>query len=806
MLALKIIILLAFAWGLMFKRVNPRKWTVTMFIMLVLYSLAPGDCFVLALIFWIIFIVAALFANVKPLRIVLFSAPFLKRFQKILPPMSATEREAIESGDVWWEGDLFAGRPDWKKLHSIPQPRLTPEEQAFLNNEVETLCSMVSDWNVMYERHDLSPEVWQYLKDNRFLGMVIAKQYGGHGFSAFLHSCVIAKIATRSLSLAVNTMVPNSLGPGELLFHYGTEEQKNYYLPRLARGEEIPCFALTGVDAGSDAGAMTDMGYVCKGEYQGKEVIGMRISWNKRYITLAPIATVLGLAFKLFDPEHLLGDKVELGITVCLLPTSHPGVEVGARHFPVGLAFMNGPTRGQDVFVPLEWIIGGPKMIGRGWRMLMECLSIGRGISLPALGTAAGMLNFRMAGAYSRLRKQFKVSIGEFEGIEAVLARIGAYTYILEACRRMTAGAVDLKVKPAVASAIAKYHCSEMSRQVCNDSMDIHSGRGVQLGPRNYVAQGYFAIPVAITVEGANILTRNLIVFGQGAIRCHPFVLKEMQAAGENNLAEFDTLLTSHIGFAVSNVVRTFSFGLTNARFAHSPLSPALAAYYRQLTRMSSALAMTADFAMLMLGGALKRKESLSARLGDVLSALYLASTVLKYHADQNSPPEDLPYVQWALDKCLWDMQAAFLDFFANFTPRGVSWILKRIIFPFGLSYQKPSDQLSHQVAKHMMQHSELRNRLTYLCYIGDASQPVGRMEDALVKMLAAEPIEKKIRTAISEKKLTRTTDFVKQIEQALNAHVIDVAEATVLRDYEAARVDSLLVDEFQSMPEKHFA
>ncbi len=795
MLAIEIIIVIAIAWTLMFKQVKPVTWTITMAIVLALFTVfacAP----ILSTIFWLIFVILALFANVKFIRMALFTKPFFNRFQKILPPMSSTERDAIESGDVWWEGDLFAGRPNWKKLHAIPQPKLTAEEQAFLDHEVETLCSMINDWEIVHEHKDMPAEVWQYLKDNRFFGMVIAKEYGGRGFSAFMHSCVVAKIATRSLSVAVNTMVPNSLGPGELLFHYGTEAQKNYYLPRLAKGEEVPCFALTGIDAGSDAGAMTDIGVVCKGEYQGQEVLGIRLSWNKRYITLAPVATVLGLAFKLFDPDSLLGDKKEIGITVCLLPANHPGVEIGRRHYPVGMAFMNGPIKGDNVFVPLDWVIGGPKMIGQGWRMLMECLSIGRGISLPALGAGGGMLNYRTVGAYAKLRKQFKVSIGEFEGIEAPLARIAGYTYILEACRRMTAGAVDLKVKPAVASAIAKYHSSELNRQVFDDSMDIHAGRAIQLGPRNYVGHGYIAVPVGITVEGANILTRNLIIFGQGAIRCHPFVLKEMQAAASHDAEQFDQLLKSHIGFAMSNVVRTLSFGLTGAKFIHTPISP-LAYYYKQLTRMSSALAMSADFAMLILGGALKRKESLSARLGDVLSGLYLASTVLKYHADQNSPMEDLPYVRWALEKCLWDIQTALVEFFHNFSHRAMSHILQRVIFPFGLPYKKPSDQLSHQLAQHMMKDSALRDRLTYLCYIGDDKQSVGRMEAAFKKLAAAEPIEQKIKMAIHAKQLSRETDFIKQIDKALAANIINQQEASILREFETARIDSLLVDDF---------
>lgn len=710
--------------------------------------------------------------------------------------MSLTEKEAIESGDIWWEGDLFRGKPDWNKLHRFPAPQLTPSEQAFLDNETETFCALLDDWKIVHEYRDLPPEAWAFLKKNKFLGMNIDKRYGGLGFSAFAQSCIIAKIATRSLSAAVDTMVPNSLGPGELLFHYGSEEQKDYYLPRLACGEEIPCFALTSLHAGSDAGAMTDFGIIAKGTYQGKEITGIRLNWSKRYITLAPVSTLMGLAFKLYDPDHLLGEKTELGITVCLIPTDHLGVKIGKRHCPMGLAFMNGPISGQDVFIPLDWIIGGSKMIGQGWRMLMECLSMGRGISLPANSTAGAMLSYRLTSAYAKLRKQFKVPIGEFEGVQEALARIGGQTYIIEACRRMTASAVDQKIKPAVASAITKYHTTEMNRKIINDAMDIHGGRAIQLGPRNYIGHGYLGIPVGITVEGANILTRSLMIFGQGAIRCHPYVVEEMESVASNDIKRFDRALIGHIGFSLSNKIRTITYAFTRGRFIRTPVSP-LAYYYRQLSYMSAALAITADFTMLMLGGSLKRKEFLSARLGDILSELYLASSVLKYFVDSGSPVEDILYVKWALKRSLFNIQFSFREFYRNLPQYWVGKVVQFFLFPFGLPYHKASDRLTKALAKSMMEDTPIRNRLTYLCCVNGKENPIKSVETAFMKLIQAEPIEKKIIKAVRSKQLLREKNWIKQIEAAEAASLITSEESFLLKEAEHEREESLAVDEF---------
>ena len=804
MTLIELLVLFTLAWTFMFTRASSGIWVMILGIVLFTFShygtLPTGWSVTL----WIIFAVIAMFAILTPLRKMLFSKPFLSRFRKILPPMSITEREALEAGDVWWEGDLFCGRPEWDKLHTILRPGLTREEQAFMEHEVEELCALLEDWKIVYEDCDLSPAAWAYLKDKGFFGLVIDKKYGGKGFSAYAHSTVVTKIASRSLSGAVNAMVPNSLGPGELLQHYGTEEQKNYYLPRLAKGQEIPCFALTSTDAGSDAGAMNDFGVVCMGQHNGAEVLGIRLTWSKRYITLAPAATVLGLAFKLYDPDHLVGKKEEIGITLALLPASHPGVKIGLRHYPLGVAFLNGPTEGKDVFVPMDFIIGGSKMMGKGWRMLMECLSIGRSISLPALGAGVSNLSYLSTGMYAYLRKQFKISVGQFEGVQEPMAKIAGYTYLLEASRRMTAGAVDLHVKPSVVSAIQKYHSTELARLVCDAAMDIHAGRAIQFGPRNYLGLSYVAIPVAITVEGANILTRNLIIFGQGAVRCHPYVVKEMEAAADkdldNGLRLFDGYLKAHIGYAVSNFVRAVSFGITNAHFVKTPHHKGVESYYRQLTRMSTALALTSDIAMLMLGGNLKRKERLSARLGDVLSHLYLATTLLKYHADEGYPEMDLPYLQWGLQTCLHEIQTAFNDFFENFPVRAVSKILKRVIFPFGSSYRAPSDKLDQTLVNMMMAHvSPLRDRLCKNVYVGkSANDPLGRLVNAFNKVVAAEPLEAKVTQAIRDKIIHRARDPKEVLQSAMSAAIITHTEMDQIVEARTACQDAMEVDSFE--------
>jgi acyl-CoA dehydrogenase len=804
MLFVELFLIIAFVLGLAFVRAKALVWTIVLAVLLVVFSLSslrfPG----LIIPAWILFLGAAFFAHASLFRRRYITRFLMSAFRRVLPEMSATEKEALDAGTVWWEGELFQGNPNWKTLHQYEIPTLTEEERAFVDNQTTTLCRMLDDWAINREG-DLPQAVWQYMKQEGFFGMLIPKEFGGHGFSPLAQSTIVTKVATASVTAAITVMVPNSLGPAELLLHYGTKAQQEHYLPRLAVGEEIPCFALTSLDAGSDAGAMLDRGVVCKGEHEGKTVLGMRLNWDKRYITLCPVATILGLAFKLYDPEHLLGDKEELGITCALIPTDHPGVEVGDRHFPMYLAFMNGPTRGKDVFVPLDWIIGGQKMAGKGWTMLMECLAVGRAMSLPALSAAGGKHYYKMTGAYARLRKQFRVSVGRFEGVSLAMADIAGKTYMTEAVRVMTVSALHLDAKPAVASAIAKYHLTEMCRQITNHAMDIHSGRAIQAGPNNYVLNGYVMMPVAITVEGANILTRNLIIYGQGGVRCHPYIYQEMQALMDKDqdrgLKKFDRLLVKHIGYGISNCVRSFLLGLTNAAFLTPPYRDFTQAYYRQMTRMSTALALVSDLAMLTLGGELKRKEGLSARLGDVLSYLYVGSAVLKYYRDNNDPtPEEHQHVKWAMQHCLYMIQEAFFGFFENFPIRWMAASLRCIIFPYGRRYRLPTDKLAHQLTTTMMSPGVFRDRLAQYTFSGeDESTATGRVEKAFRTMVELAPTLKKIDRAVSKKIISRDACAQERVAQALKADIITANEATAVLAFDELLKVALAVDDFKA-------
>jgi acyl-CoA dehydrogenase len=716
--------------------------------------------------------------------------------------MSQTEREALEAGTVWWDGELFTGAPKWQKLLSAKPPELSEEEQAFIDGPCDELCRMLDDWDITHKRADLSPAVWDYLKSKGFFAMIIPKKYGGLEFSAYAHSCVLSKIASRSVTASSTVAVPNSLGPAELLNHYGTEEQKNHYLPRLARGEEVPCFALTGPRAGSDAASIPDTGVVCRGQWQGKEIVGLRLNFSKRYITLAPIATVVGLAFRMFDPEKLLGDKADLGITCALIPRGTAGITIGRRHFPLNIPFQNGPVQGRDVFVPLDFIIGGPKMAGQGWRMLVEQLSVGRCISLPSNATGGAKAATWATGAYGRIRRQFNMPVGRFEGVETVIARMAGLTYTMDAARSVTAGAIDGGEKPSVPSAMLKYHVTEMGRIVANDAMDVHGGKAICLGPHNYIGRGYQSIPVAITVEGANILTRSLIIFGQGAVRCHPFVLREMTAARNPDRAqgvdEFDRALFGHIGFTISNAVRSLIMALTHARFTRVPIKGPTARYYQHIVRFSASFAFAVDVAMLTLGGYLKKKENLSARLGDVLSCMYLASMVLKHHENQGRHDADLPIVEWACRNLLYRAQEQLHLFLRNFPNRFLAGVMRFMTMPRGLVYSAPSDRLGGSVAELVSSPTESRERLCrYIYKTLEPTNALGLLQEALVLSQIAEPIEKRIRVdGVKTGKVT-ALDLPGQIAQALAAGIISETEAAALRDYDRKVMDLINVDDF---------
>ncbi|WP_017461443.1 acyl-CoA dehydrogenase [Dyella ginsengisoli] len=729
------------------------------------------------------------------------SAPLLKIFAKVTPKLSDTEQTALEAGTVGFEGELFSGKPDWHELLKQPKPELSVEEQAFLDGPVEQLCSMIDDWQITHELGDLPPEVWDFIKKNRFFGMIIPKQYGGLQFSALAHSAVLQKLATMSATVASTVAVPNSLGPAELLLHYGSDEQKNFYLPRLAVGEEIPCFALTGPYAGSDATSLTDYGIVCKQMVDGVETLGIRLTFDKRYITLAPVATVVGLAFRMYDPDHLLGDKEDLGITLALLPRTTPGLEIGRRHFPLNIPFQNGPVHGKDVFAPLTTLIGGPHMAGHGWRMLVECLSVGRAISLPSNATGGVRMAVAATGAYARMRKQFGLAVARFEGVEEALARIGGLTYATAALSRATAAAVDRGEKPAVPSAIAKYHATEWGRVVAGDSMDVHGGKGVQLGPKNYAGRAWQGVPIAITVEGANIMTRSLMIFGQGAIRCHPYVLKEMQSLSiadyGDRLKAFDRALFGHIGFGISNAVRAFTLGITGSAIGDAAGDAYTRRYYRKLNRYSAALALCADVFMGVLGGKLKFKEKLSARLGDVLSYLYIASAMLKRYEDTGRPEADRPLLAWAFHECVWRMQMALDGAIRNFPVKPVGWLLRVLVFPFGRREVPPSDRLGRRVAAIITAPGEARDRLTEWAYLTpSANNTVGRMNALLPDVIAAEPVERKFLKAQKSGQFV-SHEYNQQLLEAVKAGVITDGEAALLRRVREGTFEFISVDDF---------
>lgn len=765
-----------------------------------IWSDAPGW---LLAVLWLALACKAAFLLLHDWRRKLFTEPVFRWFQRTLPPMSRTEREAIDAGTVWWDGELFSGRPAWHTLLDYPAPTLTDEEQAFIDGPTETLCAMVSDWQIGQDL-DLPPQAWAYIKEQGFFALIIPKEYGGKGFSAYAHSQVAMKLASRSGDLASTVMVPNSLGPAELLLHYGTDEQRSHYLPRLARGEEIPCFALTGPLAGSDAGAMPDTGVVCKGQWQGEEVIGLRLNWEKRYITLGPVATLLGLAFKAYDPDHLLGEEEDLGISLALIPTDLPGVDIGKRHLPLGAAFMNGPNSGKDVFIPLDLLIGGQAMLGKGWMMLMNCLSVGRSISLPAVGTGAAKYTSLVTGQYASIREQFNVPLAAFEGIQESLARIGGNAWLMDSARLLTAVAVDLGEKPSVLSAILKYHLTERGRECIQHAMDVHGGKGIIMGPNNYLARNWLGAPIFITVEGANILSRNLMIFGQGAIRCHPFVLDEMALAGRQDqdqaLREFDDLLVKHILFAAGNAASTWVLGLGLGHFEKVPGDALSQGYFRALNRQAAAFALLADLSMMLLGGSLKRRERLSARLGDVLSYLYLGSAALKRYHDLGSPEHMQPLLRWALEESLAKAEHALDRLLENFPNRFVGCALRVLVFPFGRRHSGPSDALDAEVAALIGRHKgdpALEELLAGCMRPQAEGDPVAALQTAHDLLAECAPLHKTLHEALKAGKV-HPAPGQSAIDAAVEAGVLQADEGQRLHQAEAARRRVIDVDAFE--------
>ncbi len=790
-------------------RMNPSMPMICMGVAIILLAITFSDWIPGILMFgiWLLFGLIAVVLNVEPIRQKYLTGPVLKRIRQILPPISNTEQEAIDAGTIWWEAELFKGDPDWNKLNNYPSATLSETEQAFLNGPVEELCVMLDDWDITHNRNDLPPEVWQFIKDNKFFGLIIPEEYGGLEFSPVANSEIVMKIASRSGTAGVTVMVPNSLGPAELLAHYGTQEQKDYYLPRLAKGEEIPCFALTGPYAGSDAGAMTAAGFVCEQEIDGEKKLGFKVNWEKRYITLGPVATVLGLAFKAFDPDGLLGGEEELGITCALVPVNTPGVDIGKRHLPLNSSFMNGPNEGKDVFVPFDWVVGGQEQIGRGWRMLMELLAAGRAISLPASGVAMSKVSARTTGAYARIREQFNIPIGKFEGVQEALARIGGLTYMLDATRLFSLAALQMGEKPSVVSAIAKYHLTEGGRTVINDAMDVHGGRGICMGPKNYLARAYQQTPIGITVEGANILTRSLIIFGQGAMRCHPYLLKEVEAAYDENessaVEKFDQVFVQHLEYVYGNKVRTFFYALTRGYFAPSNGSDKTKYYFRHVSRLSAAFSFLSDMALLVLGGGLKRKEALSGRFADALSYMYMCTAILKHHQDNGDPSEDMPFVDWACQHALFETEQAIDGILRNFPIKPLGIALRLLVFPTGRWLRRPDDRLGQKVAKLLQSPSASRDRLTKGIYINHNPDDItGCLEHALNLTLEVEAIRKRLKDA--DRRQAGGQVFSDWLDELIGSGHIDDSEAEQLTAWHQSTYNVISVDKFEKNKVTH--
>jgi len=802
MILLFIFALVAVSVACSFLKTSLQIWTGAIAATLLVFTLAGEPGWISLTVGWLVFAAIAVPLNYLPWRRAFISAPVMKAFQGMTPEISDTEQVALDAGTVGFEGELFTGKPNWKKLLSRPLPELSVEEQAFIDGPCEALCNMIDEWEFTHYRVGLSDEAWEHLKKSKFFGMIIPKDYGGLGFSATAHRAVLEKVGGMSSTVGSVVAVPNSLGPAELLLHYGTDKQKNHYLPKLASGEEIPCFGLTSTTAGSDATSISDYGVICKGEWEGKQVLGMRLTFDKRYITLAPVATVVGLAFRLYDPDGLIGDTEDIGISLALLPRDVSGMEIGRRHFPLNNPFPNGPIRGKDVFVPLEFLLGGTEYAGQGWRMLVESLSVGRAISLPSSTSGGAKLACLATGAYARIRKQFGLPIGRFEGVEEALARIAANTYSTSALSRQTAAAVDAGEKPSVPGALAKYHCTELSREVLKDAMDIHGGKGIILGPRNYLGRGWQGAPIWITVEGANILTRSLMIFGQGAIRCHPYVLDEMQAMQiedeEERLNRFDELLFKHVGHSISCGSRSLILGLSFAKFAAVPGDRETRKYYRKLTRYTAAFSLMADLALATYGGKLKMKEKISGRLGDALSWLYISSAMLRRFEYEGRPRNDQPIMAWAFHDAIYRIQEALKGVIDNYPFAFLRPVLRRIVFPLGANERRPNDRLGHKVAALMLSPSETRNRLTRGVYKTDRpGHVIGNMETLLPDVIAAEPIERKLVKAFKAGRVKGLT-YSEQVESGREAGVLSDKEADMLLEVRERVMEIIAVDDFE--------
>jgi acyl-CoA dehydrogenase len=724
--------------------------------------------------------------------------PIMNWFKRKLPKLSQTEAEALESGDCWMEQSLFQGKPDWKWLDKLEISQPNQEEQAFIDNETTELCQRLDDWKIINEDHDLSPEAWSYLKEKGFCGLTIEKKYGGKAFSAAAVSAIVQKVSSKSFTAGVTTMVPNSLGLGELFSHFGTEEQKQEFLPALAKGEHLACFALTGPQAGSDASNIPDIGTVCYQEFNGKKTLGMSITFAKRYITLAPVATLVGLAFKLRDPEGLLNGIGNEGITCCYVPRNHKGLEIGKRHYPCGMPIMNGPIHGRDVFVPIEWIIGGQKMAGRGWSILISALSIGRAISLPAIAQGITSSQYISTSAYTAIREQFGQSIGEFEGVQAVLARIAGLTYLADATRKLTYTAIDHKIKPAVASAIVKYNNTEICRKIINHALDLHGGRGVMDGPKNYLSGHYRGLLISITGEGANIMTRNLIIYGQAMTRCHPYIAKLMASATENNMNAFDDVLWKNIGFSIHNSLRLLWLSITRARFIAQAPQNQLTKYCKDITLLSSMFSVTSDAAMLTLGGELKQKERISSCLADMLSNLYLSTAVIKKAMHNKLEKTELIHAEWALQYCSFEFQSAFYEYLENLPNRYIAFKLKAVCFPFGKRFKAPSHELENQLAESMQQNSDLRDNIKKQFF--DPNTNIGEVENVFQQKIEIKPILDKFRDAVRNKKINKRLIFEEQLEEARQQELISNSEYTALQEYWQNYQNAIAVDAFQKL------